>query len=62
MRENPPINFPKQGLTKFALAMPEIYKCECPFESYKKYYQSSEKQKIALWKNREIPEWYKIQK
>ena len=52
--------FPKIGLTRFALAMPDECKCEDPIESYRRYYQTKEKQKIASWKKREKPEWYKI--
>jgi hypothetical protein len=50
--------FPSSGLTPFALAMPDIYKLECPFESYKVHYQSPKKQRIASWKNREKPKWF----
>lgn len=53
--------FQKSGLTPFALAMPDEYKMVCPFESYRNYYQSPEKQRIASWKNRELPEWYTLQ-
>ena len=52
--------FPKIGLTNFALAMPDECKCSDPIESYRRYYQTKEKQKIASWKKREKPEWYKI--
>ena len=61
LRENMPTNFPEEGLTRFALAMPDEYKCHDPIESYRKYYMSPEKQKIASWKKkRERPEWYKV--
>lgn len=53
--------FSQTGLTRFALAMPDKYKRDDPIESYRNYYQSEEKQKIASWKNREKPRWYKIQ-
>lgn len=53
-----PHEFPQQGLTPFALAMPEEYKSADPVASYRLYYQSQEKQKIASWKNREKPDWY----
>lgn len=60
LRENMPTLFPEEGLTRFALAMPDEYKCHDPIESYRKYYMSPEKQKIASWKkNRSRPEWYK---
>lgn len=52
--------FPEVGLTKFALAMPDQYRSDDPIESYRKYYQSPEKQKIASWKKREKPIWYDI--
>lgn len=50
--------FPSVGLTTFALAMPPEYKREDPIESYRIYYQTSEKQKIASWKKRDKPTWY----
>jgi hypothetical protein len=51
--------FEAEGLTPFALAMPVEYKTEDPVESYRNYYMSEEKQKIATWKKlREKPEWY----
>lgn len=52
--------FPNIGLSRFALAMPHECKCEDPIESYRRYYQTTEKQKIASWKKREKPEWYKV--
>ena len=50
--------FPVVGLTPFAQAIPNIYKSDDIIESYRKYYQSEEKQKIATWKKRSKPEWY----
>ena len=50
--------FPQQGLTPFALAMPVECKTLDAIESYRKYYQTPEKQKIASWKKREKPNWY----
>lgn len=44
------------GLTPFALAMPEQYKCEDAVESYRNYY-NGEKQHLFHWKNRPIPDW-----
>ena len=39
--------------------MPTIYKTEDPIISYRNYYMSPEKQKIATWKKkRNVPEWY----
>jgi hypothetical protein len=62
LRENMPPDaaFEAEGLTPFALAMPVQYKSDDPVESYRNYYMSEEKQKIATWnKRREKPEWYK---
>lgn len=50
--------FPNTGLTPFALAMPNEYKGNDPVKSYRKYYQSPQKQKIASWKKRGKPAWY----
>ena len=61
LRENMPSDdkFEDKGLTPFALAMPDKYKTTDPVESYRNYYMSEEKQKIASWKKRrERPEWY----
>jgi len=53
--------FEENGLTPFALAMPDKYKSDNPVLSYRRYYMSPEKQRIASWnKNREKPKWYKI--
>jgi hypothetical protein len=63
LRENIPREsiFEKEGLTPFALAMPIEYKTDDPVVSYRNYYMSEEKQKIASWKKkREKPEWYII--
>ena len=51
--------FPNKGLTKFALAMPVDCKCDDPVEAYRQYYQTPEKQRIASWKKRGKPSWYK---
>jgi hypothetical protein len=61
LRENIPSHdkFEEKDLTPFALAMPEQYKMSDPVESYRNYYMSEEKQKIASWKKkREKPLWY----
>ncbi len=63
LKENMPSDdsFSQQGLTPFALAMPEEYKSENPVESYRNYYMSADKQRIATWKKgREKPDWYII--
>lgn len=51
--------FPQTHLTPFALVMPDQYKTDDPVVSYRNYYMSPEKQKIASWK-RGKPEWYTI--
>lgn len=64
LRENMPSDdsFEEVGLTPFALAMPVEFKTEDPVESYRNYYMSESKQKIASWnKRREKPTWYKTQ-
>jgi hypothetical protein len=39
--------------------MPDKYKTADPVLSYRNYYMSEEKQKIATWnKKREKPDWY----
>ena len=51
--------FEELELTPFALAMPSQYKSDDPVKSYREYYMSEEKQKIASWKKgRSKPEWY----
>jgi hypothetical protein len=52
------LSFPVQGFTKFALAMPEEYKVDCPIQSYRNYYKNDKKH-LFSWKNRETPEWIK---
>jgi hypothetical protein len=61
LRENIPSDdkFPEERLTPFALAMPDQYKSDDPVLSYRNYYMSEEKQRIASWnKKRGKPEWY----
>ena len=61
LKENMPKDeaFAQVGLTPFALAMPDIYKSADPVQSYRNYYMSEEKQRIATWKkNRAKPDWY----
>ncbi len=61
LREHIPSDdkFSDTGLTPFALAMPDKYKTTDPVLSYRNYYMSEEKQKIATWnKKREKPAWY----
>ena len=54
--------FPSQGLSPFALAMPAECKSNDPIASYRKYYQTLEKQQFASWKKRDKPEWYQFTK
>jgi hypothetical protein len=61
LRENIPSDdrFEAVGLTPFALAMPDEFKSDDPVASYRRYYMSEEKQRIASWnKRREKPDWY----
>ena len=61
LRENVPEEekFEEKGLTPFALAMPDQYKTDDPVLSYRNYYMSENKQKIASWsKKRGKPAWY----
>jgi hypothetical protein len=65
LKENIPNDetFSQKGLTPFALAMPDKYKSDDAIVSYRNYYMSEEKQRIATWnKRREKPEWYILQK
>jgi hypothetical protein len=52
--------FPTRGITPFALAMPEQYKDPegDAIRSYRAYYRSPEKRKIASWKRRAAPSWF----
>ena len=51
--------FEKRGLTQFALAMPDVYKTSDPVLSYRNYYMSEEKKKIASWNKKRVrPDWY----
>jgi hypothetical protein len=65
LRQNIPASelFEEERLTEFALAMPEQYKLvDDPIMSYRNYYMSEEKQRIATWKKkREKPDWYVLQ-
>ena len=61
LKENMPSDdsFSKKGLTPFALAMPDEYKSDDPVQSYRNYYMSEDKQRIATWKKgRGKPDWY----
>ena len=52
--------FPSKGLSPFAQAMPVECKREDPIEAYRVYYQTPDKQRIASWKRRERPSWYRM--
>ena len=52
----PPESFPMSGLTKFALAMPDEYKCDDPVKSYRDYYHS--KASFAKWAYCKTPDWW----
>ena len=54
LSNNIPANLERIGLTKFALAMPEIYKKNDSVISYQKYY-IAEKSKILNYTNTEKP-------
>jgi hypothetical protein len=63
LRENipSPDKFEVEGLTPFALAMPDKYKTTDPVQSYKNYYMSEDKQRFATWhKRRGQPDWYEF--
>lgn len=51
-----PANIPSNGMTPFALAMPNEYKTDDAVESYRNYY-NAEKRHLFKWKNREMPQW-----
>ena len=42
--------------------MPKECKSDDAVESYRKYYQTPEKQRIASWKKRGKPKWYQFTK
>ena len=51
-------NIEDKGFTEPAKAMPDEYKVESVVDSYRNYYKGA-KSGFAVWKNREVPEWYK---
>ena len=55
-QSKPPQNLPSTGLTPFALAMPDEYKCDDPVKSYRNYYLG-EKEYLFSWTNRDTPKW-----
>jgi hypothetical protein len=51
-------NIPEKGdITPFALAMPDECKVGDAVASYRAYYMV-EKRGFAVWKNREVPQWF----
>ena len=51
-------DIPDVGLTRFAQAMPEEYRCSDAVTAYRKYYVG-DKSRFAKWKMGNIPGWYK---
>ena len=52
------LNIVDKGFTKPPKAMPDEYKVVDVVESYRNYYRGA-KSGFAVWKNREIPKWFK---
>jgi hypothetical protein len=46
------------GFTEPAKAMPDEFKVKSVVQSYRNYYMGA-KSGFAVWKNREIPNWFK---
>lgn len=62
LKENHPSpdKFQSRGLTEFAQAMPVEFKDDDPVIAYRKYYQlDAHKRKIATWRKRNRPNWYR---
>jgi hypothetical protein len=51
-------NIVDKGFTEPPKAMPDEYKVESVVESYRNYYKGA-KSGFAVWKSREVPDWYK---
>lgn len=47
------------GLTVFPQCMPDQYKTEFAVKAYRNYYVG-DKQHIAKWSNRNVPDWFEI--
>lgn len=47
------------GMTKYRQCMPDDYKCDDIVKAYRTYYIKDKKHLFA-WKNRNIPDWVKI--
>lgn len=52
-----PKNIKIGDVTCFPQAMPDKYKCNCSVTAYHHYY-NGDKQHIASWTKRDIPEWF----
>lgn len=52
----PTPKLPDLGLTKFALAMPEVYQHDDAVQSYREYYLN-DKRHLAMWRNG-TPDWW----
>ena len=50
------IEFPNEGLTAFAQAMPDEYKSDDAVKAYRDYY-IGEKSHLFQYKNRDVPDW-----
>jgi hypothetical protein len=48
-----------EGLSSFALAMPDKYKHKCPVQSYRFYYPTKLEDFDMTWKRRRTPNWFK---
>lgn len=46
-----------ENITPFVQCMPDKYKCDDTVQAYRNYY-IGEKQHIAKWTKRPVPEWY----
>lgn len=57
IRSLPSPKLPEIGLTPFALCMPDHYKCNCPYESYRAFYRG-DKAHLANWGRRAKPDWW----
>lgn len=57
LRDNPVIS--PRGMTLPAQAMPDQYRNPSPVRAYRNYY-IEEKKKFAKWTNREVPEWFNV--
>jgi len=54
---NAPSNLPDTICTKFAQAMPEVYKNTDAVKAYRAYYVG-DKRRFAKWSNGKTPKWF----